>query len=177
LKLTKLDEDNIRILLEKEDLEKYDITLELINEKSVKTKEMFWKIVNSAKEKTGFDPVGNKILIEAFPKTGGEVLLYVTRLPEEKYEFSGESGQSYLFVFADCDAFLGAYKELSETRLEIMEKRFYSHKGKHFIYFLPISITRSDARLLEKLLLSMYEYGNRIDKTRYRYFLEEYAKK
>ncbi|MBR2327903.1 MAG: adaptor protein MecA [Clostridia bacterium] len=177
MKLTRLDNDNIRILLEKEDLEKYELSYELINAKNSKTKQVFWNIVNTAKERSGFDPNGNKILIEAFPKSNGEVLLYVTRLPEEKYERAGESGKSYLFAFADTDAFIGAFKELSFTRLEIIEKRYYTYKNKRYIYFLPLSITRTDAKLLDKLILAMYEYGEEVENSNYRYHLEEYAQK
>ncbi len=175
MKLTKLDEDNIRILLEKEDLEKYNISFELIKVKSIKTKEAFWKIVNAAHEKSGFNPTGNKLLIEAFPKSNGEVLLYVTRLPEESNLKTGESGKTYLFSFNDADAFLGAYREINETRLELMEKKHYIYNGTHYLYFMPVSITVTDARLLEKLLLSLYEYGQEITPVNFRYFLEEHA--
>ena len=174
MKLTVLNDDNIKILLEKDDLKKYEISFASIDYKNPKTKEVFWNVINTAKEEIGFNPTGSKLLIEAFPKSNGEVLLYVTRLPEEAESraFGDAAGKSYLFCFDTADSFLDSLNAVNSSGLEIIEKRFYSYQNRYYLYFFPNVQNRCYNKMMEKLMLYLFEYLDEITPVSYRYFLE-----
>ena len=170
MKLCRLDNDNVRILLEKEDLLKYNLSAASLSDKSEETKAVFRSIVNAAKSKTDFDTGDDRILIEAFPKSNGEVLLYVTRLSLEC-----ERGREYLFSFDCADGLIEAYGALKKSRLEIIKKSYYKNAGRHYLCFTPVAISRADERTLDVLTMTLREYGEQIDGFGRVSYLEEHA--
>ena len=66
MKIEKLTENKIRIIIKQEDMESNNIDLHKFVLKSIESQSLFLKILNQAKEELDFNVDGYKLLIETF---------------------------------------------------------------------------------------------------------------
>lgn len=76
MKIERLTEDKIRIIIKQNELKDPSLDLHTIMTKAAESQELFLEILDKAKQETGFNAEGHKLLIEAF--TFGEDAMVFT---------------------------------------------------------------------------------------------------
>lgn len=84
MRIEKLNEDKIRIILDVTDLREKDIDYQAFMSNPIDTQKLFLDMLEEAEEQIGFDTKDYKITIEAIATIDGTFVLTVTRTaPEE----------------------------------------------------------------------------------------------
>ena len=79
MKIEKLTENKIRIILNVEDLEKNNIDLHSFMSNSIESQSLFIDILNQAEHEVGFSTKDCKILIEALASSDGNFIFTITK--------------------------------------------------------------------------------------------------
>lgn len=80
LEVLKISSTKIKIMLTAEDMKKYALNVEELDYSNTKTRTKVWKILDYIKKNHGFDPEGDKLLIQFYPSKDGSSELFVTKL-------------------------------------------------------------------------------------------------
>ena len=84
MKIEKLTENKIRVIVNTEDLKENDIDFNLLMNKSMETQNLFFEILEKAEEELDFHTDGYKLLIEAFSSSDEKLVFTITKyLPKE----------------------------------------------------------------------------------------------
>lgn len=83
MKIEKLNDDKIRIILNIEDLEKNNIDLHSFMSNSIESQDLFLDMLDKAEEELGFITEDYKIRVETLATSNGSFILTLTRLPAE----------------------------------------------------------------------------------------------
>lgn len=161
-----MSDDRLKVLLEKEDLKQYDLSFVTIDYRNKKTKEVFWQVINIARKKTGFNPQGSKLLIEAYPEHDGNVLLYVTKLGEKE-----RKSNSFVFGFDNLDAVLDSLSLFKKTDIRTYGFNLYKMENRFYLAFY----TDCETDELMPLFLDLNEYGDEIKTPNKRSYLDEHG--
>ena len=86
MKIEKLTENKIRIILKSEDFKEKNIDLHTIMTKTAESQGLLLDILKQAKKEVGFDTEGCKLLIEAFSSSDDIYVFTVTKFLPEKEE-------------------------------------------------------------------------------------------
>ena len=87
MKIEKLTENKIRIILMPEDLEEKDLDLHTIMARTAESQGLLLEILSKAKKEIGFDTDGCKLLIEAYSSPEDFFVFTVTKYAVEQDEF------------------------------------------------------------------------------------------
>ena len=79
MKIEMLENDKIKVTLTLEDLVLYDISGETVSPDSPKLHKFLFKIMESVKEKTGFNPYNGQVVVEAVQDMTG-ITLFISKL-------------------------------------------------------------------------------------------------
>lgn len=108
MKLMQLNENEIKIILSKEDLSELDLTLRTIDYNTTKTRKAIWEIFDRARTQTGFDAAKNRVYVKLYPLSDGGCEMYVSKLDGtndgsiEKNEPVAPKRQIYKYAGSDC---------------------------------------------------------------------------
>lgn len=83
MKIEKLTENKIRIIVNPSDLELENIDIKSIMTKAIERQGFFFHILEKAKDEVGFNADGCKLLIEAFSSSDDILVFTITKYPEE----------------------------------------------------------------------------------------------
>lgn len=83
MKIEKITENKIRIIVKKEDLKDSSLDLHTIMTKAAESQGLFLELLEQAKKTCGFDTDGHKLLIEAF-SSADEVMVFTFTKFEQK---------------------------------------------------------------------------------------------
>lgn len=75
-----IGESKIKIVLNREEAEKYRLDTASADVSGPGARRIFWRILEEAKREVGFDPAGDKVLIQLYPLKNGGCELFVTKL-------------------------------------------------------------------------------------------------
>lgn len=75
-----INESKLKIIMTPEDTAKYDFSSATADYDSPDTRRLFWRILDEAHDEVGFDPKGDKILIQFYPSRDGGCEIFVTKL-------------------------------------------------------------------------------------------------
>lgn len=75
-----IGDSKIKIVLNKEEAEKYNLNRSAPEINGPSARRAFWRILEQAKLQVGFDPAGDKVLIQIYPLKSGGCELFVTKL-------------------------------------------------------------------------------------------------
>ena len=75
-----IGESKIKIVLNEFEADKYRLDSSLPDISGPGARRSFWRILDMAKSEVGFDPAGDKILIQLYPLNSGGCELFVTKL-------------------------------------------------------------------------------------------------
>lgn len=85
MKIEKLTENKIRIIIKQEDMESNNIDLHKFVLKNIETQSLFLKILNQAKEKLDFNVDGYKLLIETFSSSDDIFIFTITKYMDSDF--------------------------------------------------------------------------------------------
>ena len=75
-----IGESKIKIVLNEEESKKYKLDTSSQDSCGAEVRRSFWQVLDMAKAQVGFDPSGDKILIQLYPLSSGGCELFVTKL-------------------------------------------------------------------------------------------------
>ncbi len=195
MKIEKLTENKIRIIINQDDLKDSSLDLHTIMTKTIEAQGLFLEILDKAKKECGFDTDGYKLLIEAFSSQDEVIVFTITKFElkaEDKpavssfpkrlkvkrkfnvlpiYDFS-------IYRFEDFEQFcsfcasLRMYNQLSTNGL--MCSSLYSYNNKFFLVLSRIQLEYKSFILLCSLLSEFAIFCTNVNNFENR--LKEYGK-
>ena len=84
MRIEKINDDKIKVLLTSEDLKERDIKMTELAFGSDKTRELFKEVIDIASDECGFDAEGSQLMIEAIPVSLEAVVIMVTKMSEKE---------------------------------------------------------------------------------------------
>lgn len=92
MKIEKLTENKIRIIIKQEELKDKSLDLHTIMTKAAESQGLFLEILDRAKKEIGFNADGHKLLIEAFSSSDDVMVFTIT-----KYEVIKDDNKNFAF--------------------------------------------------------------------------------
>lgn len=86
MKIEKITENKIRIILNTEDLEKNNVDFKSFVDNSAQSQSLLLNILNKAEKEVGFYTKDSKILIEAFASSDGQLIFTITKFSTENVQ-------------------------------------------------------------------------------------------
>lgn len=141
MKIEKFENDKIKVTLTLEDLTLYDITGEAVSPDSPKLHKFLFQIMESVKEKTGFNPYNGQVVVEAVQDTTG-ITLFISKLKTiEEIDIKKPSPKKIKsvkvnihknrYIFKSFDSLCDAFRMLSEEDLK--NSSLYKYDDKFYI--------------------------------------------
>lgn len=168
MELIKISNTKLKVMLSEEDMILYDLDTEALDYDNKETRRAFWRILDEAKRKTGFDASSDRVFVQVYPSKKGGCEMFVTKvgkLDGERSEVKGLTAMRKRENIYSFDSF--------ETTVLMCEKlKAIGYEGKSSVYtdhdkgmyYLVVEERSSDSVLKNN---SLGEYG----------FLSEYGKK
>ena len=158
-----IGESKLKIVVTEEEMKEYKLDSGIDAGGGAGIRRAFWRILDKAKENVGFDPAGDKVLIQFYPVASGGCEIFVTKLgilPEASARLVARSNKIEVLSRSES---LYAFESLDELRTLCGIIKVISH-GKS---------PRSDVYLLDgKYYLSVLEHGKGGDSTEFPCILE-----
>lgn len=131
MKIEKINENQIRCTLTKEDLELHQIRLSELAYGSEKAKKLFRDMMEQAQLQFGFEADNIPLMIEAIPVTSDSIILIITKVedPEEldtrfsKFTPYKDRGQSEALQLDGADNIIDIFQKLCEAKLKGNSKK------------------------------------------------------
>ncbi len=118
-----INESKLKIIMTPEDTERYEFSAANADYDSPDTRRIFWRIIDEATARVGFDPKGDKILIQFYPSRDGGCEIFVTklgalsptaaRLVTRSENVTMLSRERFLYLFDDFESLRRAAKLVS----------------------------------------------------------------
>lgn len=180
MKIEKLTENKIRIVLNIEDLEVNNIDSESILNNTPETQTLILSILNQAEKEVGFDTQNCKILIEAINSFDGNFVFTITKTSQSLQELSSFSrkkpqvkrksfkidNDNIIYSFQNFDEFCDFCKALhieflshENLRLICKNTSLYFYEG---IYYLLISGVNKNYEHLNIFFSVISEFTDRV---------------
>ena len=132
----------LKIMMSREEMIKYEIEGDSVDYDNPKVRRSFWRILDVAKEKCGFDSAGDKILIQYYPcKDGCEI--FVTKLglissgAERTIAKSSKvamlSVKPMVYRFSSLNSLFSAIRALHGEFCEREPRLYFDEKGDYYI--------------------------------------------
>ena len=83
MKIEKLTENKIRVIVNSEDLKKNNLDYQTIMEKPIESQKLFLEMLLKAEKEVGFYTEGYKLLVEAFSSSDGIFVFTITKYLEK----------------------------------------------------------------------------------------------
>ena len=161
MKIEKLTDNKIRIILNIDDLAQKNIDINSLIKNTDRTQKFFKRILNQAQKEVGFDVEDSKLLIEAFISTDGFFVLTFTKIDSKKIITSGPiakrkttnfSTKTAVYEFNTFDEFCNFCTYISNSKLGTLKKfakniSLYEYKSKYFLTFSEINNEFKDISL------------------------------
>ena len=174
MKIEKLTENKIRIILSLSDLEEENIDLHSFMSNSAESQALFCNLLNRAEKEVGFYTKDYKLMIEAIAVPEGNFILTVTRLPEKeqtkkqvkiKRKSSAISSNLVIYSFSSFDDYCEFCKYLSmhlnsQIYLKLKKVSLCLYNS---IYYLCIHINKSNLSVVKTINCEISEFGNSVD--------------
>ena len=160
-----VSDSKLKIMMSREDMREYEIDGDNIDYDNPKTRRAFWRILDAAKEKCGFEASGDKVLIQFYPaKDGSEI--FVTKLgilsvgAERTIAKSSKvamlSTRRVIYRFSNFSSLLAAVHIIEREDFESSPRVYFDDGGSYFI----ITDERHNGRGAE--ISEITEYGREI---------------
>lgn len=75
-----IGESKLKIVISEEEMKKYNLNVISETTGGRSFRRSFWRVLDMAKEEVGFDPSGDKVLIQFYPVKSGGCEVFVTKL-------------------------------------------------------------------------------------------------
>ena len=155
MKIEKLTDNKIRIILDIDDLIKKNIDVHSLIKNTDGTQKFFEKLLKQAQKEVDFDIQDSKLLIEAFISTDGFFVLTFTKIsnqiskqkisiPRGKRKITNTFSKYAIYKFDTFDEFCSFCTYLSNTKLGNLKKfakniSLYEYNSNYFLVFSEIN--------------------------------------
>ena len=155
MKIEKLTDNKIRIILDIDDLIKKNIDVHSLIKNTDGTQKFLKKILKQAQKEVDFDVQDSKLLIEAFISTDGFFVLTFTKIstetsnkrvsiPRGKRKITKTSSKYAIYKFDTFDEFCSFCTYLNNTKLGNLKKfakniSLYEYNSNYFLVFSEIN--------------------------------------
>ena len=137
MKIEKINENQIRCTLTRQDLEDHQIRLSELAYGTDKAKELFRDMIQQARIQVGFEVDNIPLMIEAIPVSPESIILIITKVedPEEldtrfsKFAPFKNANVSDLFQLDGADNILDLFQKIQEARGRITDKKANGKKA------------------------------------------------
>ena len=162
-----VSDSKLKIMMNRDDMKKYDIDGENIDYDNPKTRRSFWRILDVAREKCGFEASGDKVLIQFYPaKDGSEI--FVTKLgvissgAERTIAKSSKvamlSSRLVIYKFSSFSSLTAASRIIDTEDCERAPRAFFDEQGSYYI----IAEERRAGAEKNREIFPIYEFGREI---------------
>ncbi|MBE6532403.1 MAG: adaptor protein MecA [Ruminococcaceae bacterium] len=145
-----IGESKLKIVVNDEEMKKYGLFSSNTDSGGQGLRRAFWRVLDIAKSEVGFDPAGDKVLIQYYPVKSGGCEIFVTKLgilPESSAKLVSRSNK--IEILSRSRSYY-AFDSLSELRAFCRAIKVSS----------PDTFPKSDVYYdNEKYFLSIEEYG------------------
>lgn len=180
MELILISQDNLKIMLSENDLQKYHIESDELDYSKLLTRNIIKSILSEAKTLTGFDTEGQRYFVQVFTSPHGGCELFITKGEEEDFMTEAEKNtpqknlKSYtsLYSFDSFHTLVLACRRLLDTGCIAEAKTYRDICGK---YYLCLSHkTLSPYTRLDKFTF-LHEYGKRENSENFNMYIQEYG--
>lgn len=172
-----INESKLKVMLEREDLEEWDVTAEGLDYANPEAKRLFGDILKYAKREFGFDTAGRRVLLQLFPSRDGGCELFITCVGlssdnDVRLEYTSTVQRAYSF---DClDNLVKVCKRLLELGVFKESSAYFDEEGRWYLTFLDEDPDGLDSLPLNRLSF-ICEYGENESPKGLSLYLCEYA--
>lgn len=178
MKIEKLTENKIRIILKQEDLKDKEMDLHTIMTKTAESQGLFLEILKQAQKEVGFTTDGCRLLIEAYSSPDDIFVFTITKFSDRSPDDNSSShsltkklkvkrkhvdinARISIYRFEDFEAFCGFCHFLKANphislRGLIGCSRLYHYQD---AYYLALSEIKVDHKCLDQFYTSLSEFG------------------
>ena len=170
MKIEKLTENKIRIILKSADLKVEHIDVKAIMTKNTENQDFFFDLLKMAKAEVGFDAEGCKVLIEAFSPSDENVVFTITKYPNIEKKKSTQklkikkksftySANQFIYNFNNFDDFCDFCDFLNNSLLAF--KKLFKLSSLYLYndtYYLILKNNVNDL-LIKKFITSASEFA------------------
>ena len=193
MELILISESKLKIMLTADDMENYEISNENLSYERSDTRRVFGRILNEAKERTGFDSTSNNLFIQVYPSKNGGCEVYVTisseaaqqnvkqeKRPKEKNTSPKKKKEYCVYLFDSIENTLSACKILGECGYKNESMLYAENNGNASRYYLVLqeeipqpSQNRKKKSVSKSDLAN--EFGKRVGGRECLYYIKEHA--
>ncbi len=169
MKIEKLTNNKIRIILKQEDLESKKITAKSILSSNQYSQKLLLDILNSAQKEVGFETNGYKLLIETFSTSEDNIVFTITKFKNEKNsikltkKISNESQNFYIYQFNTFNDFCNFCSTIKQNTLsaypQIKYSTLYYYKNKFYLALSKFDIKNKNSFNFFSLLNEFASYS------------------
>ena len=80
MEIIMISESKLKVMLDAEDLQSFSITADELDYNNTETKRMFWEVLNRAKQSSGFQTDGHRVLVQLYPSRSGGCEMFISKL-------------------------------------------------------------------------------------------------
>ena len=176
-----INEEKLKVMLEHNDLEEWDISVEALDYSNPEAKLVFEEILHYARENFGFDTSGHKVLLQIFPSRDGGCEVFITKLsglsPAEEYpQASREHKESVAFSFDRLSYLLAVCKRLAEKGYGGESEAWADDYGKWYLILSQSNISLFGELPIPNDFSFISEYGDTQSPRALSLYLGEHAK-
>lgn len=190
MKVERVDENKIKVVIDSEEAKEMNITPKMISENTPEVQKMFWQAIHMAEEEEAFLVEGAKLFVETIPSCEDGIGMFITRVCseselDEAVENCGYKGKlkrntiseterprkrKFIFRFSDFDAVCDGAQMLA--RRYFGNSTLYKMEGKFYLYLVP-----EDALSAYEADIILSEFGDKMPHGQYTHGrLNEYGK-
>ena len=175
MKIEKLTDNKIRIIISTEDLKEKNIDLHTFMAEAIESQTIFLEMLNQAEKEVGFVTKGCKLLIEAFSSMDGIFVFTITKYAQDvessptikkklvgvRRKTSNFSRAFAIYSFLDIEEFFKFCEFLSSSSISNISKlakkvSLYLYKNTYYLVFNDINTEYPD---LKHFFSSISEFG------------------
>ncbi len=167
-----IGDGKLKLMLTREDLEKYSIDLHNRNGEAAETRNAFRKLLYEVGEKIGFDMFSDRFFIKFYPSADGGGEMYVSKL----YSLEKQRKKYYILDFARLTDVLEICKKLSDEKYSA-ESSVYEIDEKYYLLLSgEVKLSEFDNNIADERLCSyIAEHGKALCTENAVNILGEYA--
>ena len=171
MKIEKLTENKIRIIIKQDDLTDTELDMQSILSSTPTSQEFLLNILKTAKEEIGFETDGHKLFIEAFSNSSDIIVFTITKFQMGNVNVEPQQKPTFdIKKYAESLAERNSAKEKKQIKFSVKninkEKKFFVYKFKTFDDFCNFCkiLKKHKLNITNKLIkrASLYIYEDNI---------------
>lgn len=167
MKIKKINNDKLKIILSSNDLDEKNIDIDSFLANPIESQNLFFEILDLAEEKFDFDIEDNRAIVETISLDDNNIfILTITKL---KSDIGTYSHSSKAYCFEDINNLLNFYSVIQKNDINIIKPSIYEFENKYYFLLneenkylenslLEFAYPLKDFSLLQDIFL---EYGSK----------------